>query len=556
MNEQISSPPSINAQIYLSNPPGSGPFPEFQLGQKSDRYLPTKRPVGVCISGGGIRSYSAAIGQLRGLTNITGNFLNIVGAISSVSGGTWFNTLFNYAPESLVDDATLLGPMVAPEKLTMKDIDILDQYFIGAPMPKADNDALGIAVVALETMIKANLMPQNRLWSRIINMLYASEFNLDNLFKSFSLDEGGVLNAYPQRTDRPYFIANATQVYPLCAQNVGRHFEYTPLYSGTSQLFKKAGPQGQDFGGGYIDSSAFDSKTPLTSGNPTRVVTPDPLFLLSDVMGSSSAAPERFLDKLDIKNVGFPIFNYWPPAHPKKQSSYAYSFADGGNLEDTGIVPLLRRQYPYIIAFVNAELPIGSNSDEAVDGISGQVSRLFGLNPQQTLGNNQDTQIFGRDKMEGKILFDRLAAGLKADQHTGASFIDTYTITPGNTFDIPPYPSTKNWPYHGNGKFRVLWFYLNLNNDWMTKIMHNRQAGIRHYLTKRTKDNNFENFPHYSTTGPNWDDVAGAHIPMPFQLSPQQIQLMANMTAYTVTSGKALQSLTQIQSDANAAVEC
>ena len=478
MTEKLSAPASIDAQIYLSVPSGSGPFPEFQLGSKSDKYRPEKCPVGICISGGGVRSYSAAIGQLRGLTSIPG-FFDIIGAISSVSGGTWFNALYNYAPQNLVDDTTLLGRMVAPEKLTVNDVSKLDQYFIGAPMPKADNKALLFLIGVLEGLIQAGIMPQNRLWSRIINELYVSQFKLDDLTRSFSLDGGGVLNAFPVRANRPYFIANATQVYPMSANNIGRHFEYTPLYTGTSKLFKSIGPAGQDFGGGYIDSSAFDSKTPLRAGNPARVATPDPLFLLSDAMGSSSAAPERFLDKLKVKNIGFPVFNYWPPAQPKTQPSYDYSFADGGNLEDTGIVPLLRRKYPDIIAFVNAELPIGSTSPEAVNGISGQVSRLFGLIPKQNLGNTQDTQVFGKDKAEGKLLFDRLRQGLYADKDSGASFIDSYTIMPGNSFAIPPYPGTKSWPYKGNGEVQVLWFYLNMNKKWENQINKIRNAPYR-----------------------------------------------------------------------------
>ena len=83
----------------------------------------------------------------------------------------------------------------------------------------------------------------------------------------------------------------------------------------------------------------------------------------------------------------------------------------------------------------------------------------------------------------------------------------------------------------------------------------NPQRAIPHLLTLRRKDNNFENFPHYSTTGPNEEKIAGIETPMPFQLTPEQIQMIANMTAYTVTGGKGLQALTQIHTGAKAALE-
>ena len=338
------------------------------------------------------------------------------------------------------------------------------------------------------------------------------------------------ISSYEVRCDRPYFIANATQVYPtgLIDNNIRRHFEYTPLYSGTSQLFTNDLPTGRTFGGGYLSSFGFDSHTPTSSKNPTTVTTPDPIFLLSDVIGSSGAAPGAELDKIGLTDVGFPEFNYWPPDKIGQIPSYRYSFVDGGNLEDTGIVALLRRQYPYIIAFVNAELPIGSTSDGAVDGISGQVSRLFGLIPKDTLGNDQDTQVFGATKKEGKALFGQLVKNLKANQHTGAAFADTYTIFPSNSFEIPPYPQEKTFPYLGGGKVRVLWYYLNRNDDWLNAI---KNHDVRNILA----GSGFSNFPNYNTVFQNLGEL--------LLLTTPQIQLIADMTAYSITDGRSAETL-------------
>ena len=93
---------------YFPANPASGPFPEFHLsGGRSQRY--TKTDVGLAISGGGTRSYSAAIGQLRYL--VSSGLIDKIRAISCVSGGTWFGTLFNFVDKG-ISDQQLLGPMV------------------------------------------------------------------------------------------------------------------------------------------------------------------------------------------------------------------------------------------------------------------------------------------------------------------------------------------------------------------------------------------------------------------------------------------------------------
>ena len=97
----------------------------FNGGSKDDalfpevRYLPPRGPqtLGVAISGGGTRSASAALGQLRGLS--ANGWLNRVRYLSAVSGGAWAATPFTFtgdvdaflgqarSPHEIRDDATL-----------------------------------------------------------------------------------------------------------------------------------------------------------------------------------------------------------------------------------------------------------------------------------------------------------------------------------------------------------------------------------------------------------------------------------------------------------------
>lgn len=522
-------PTTLNPTAYPSNPPGCGPFPEFELGSRSDRYLPAKRPVGVCISGGGPRSYAAAIGQLRALTHTLGNFLDLVGVISCVSGGTWFGTPFFYGSRTLSDEV-LLGPLVPPDKLTKNGVENIDPSNLGAPLLRLTNTEIIAKNVKYQGEVLFDGLPENRVYSRILGDLLLTPWGLNDHSVFFTLDGASGIGSYTVRPGRPYFIANATQVFPtgFFSKNILRHFEYTPLYSGTSQLFTRDLPPQRNFGGGYVSSFGFDSITPLSRSNPTTVTTPDPIFLLSDVLGSSGAAPGGELDQIGLTDVGLPEFNYWPPDKIAQVPSYLYSFVDGGILEDIGIVAPLRRQYPFIIAFVNAELPIGSDSDGAVDGISGQVSRLFGLIPESTLGNDQDTQVFGATKQEGRELFDRLAKGLKATQHTGAAYADTYTIFPSNGFDIPPYPKEATFPYRGGGQVDVLWFYLNDNFDWRDAIT---DPQVRTILASSA----FSNFPNYNTVFQNFGEL--------LLLTTAQIQLAAHLSAYNITNGRSAETM-------------
>jgi hypothetical protein len=56
--------------------------------------------VGICLSGGGSRALTAAMGQLRALRNLkTANGLDLISqtrVLSTVSGGSWLGVTFQY----------------------------------------------------------------------------------------------------------------------------------------------------------------------------------------------------------------------------------------------------------------------------------------------------------------------------------------------------------------------------------------------------------------------------------------------------------------------------
>ena len=97
----------------------------------------------LCVSGGGSRALSAALGAFSGLAGLADpdnpgrTLLERFDYLSSVSGGSWASVIFTYAPESITDDQLLITP-VAPGALvkagdaTPPDILHIDPGCIGA----------------------------------------------------------------------------------------------------------------------------------------------------------------------------------------------------------------------------------------------------------------------------------------------------------------------------------------------------------------------------------------------------------------------------------------
>lgn len=525
-----SFPTTLQVKVYPSGP--TFQFPELQMA----RYQPDSHPLGVCFSGGGPRSLVASLGQMRGLHAL--GLLDDIGAISAVSGGAWFNTIFAYAPTS-IDDTTLLGPILNPTEITPQNLSQIDPQCIAAPLLHLTSANLN--TTKTNFMIGATYAETqafNRVFARLLNDLMLKPFHLDDTHTLFTLDAGSIdriiehnpgltpADFYTMRSNRPFLIIGAANVYPPGENQVARLFEYTPLYSGTLQLFKGVGVNGTDIGGGYVESLAFDSLTPSPpdADNYVTITMPNPIFLLSDIFGSTSAAPGIILNQLGAPEW-FPRFSYWPVVEAGAQPAATYSFIDGSGLENTGIVPLLRRQYPVILAFINSRQPVGATGPATVDGIDFQVARLFGLK-RQSPNNDQDTQIFPSAKF--KALADGFRAAKANDQPP--YFIDSYPIVQPNPFDIPAYP--------GNGEVTVMWFYNELNSNWKRRL----SSQVQTLLTSTDPTNYLANFPNLKTY---FQNQSTAGIPQLLQYTPQQINLLAHMWTYTVMEDaiEALQSL-------------
>ena len=445
---------NLRAEVFpISQPSNRGPYPEQALA----RYSAADGKWGVAFSGGGSRSFSATLGQMRALENA--GVLDNIGAISCVSGASWFGTPFTFAPRRFLD-STLLGPLVQPADITVDGLTQIAEDCLGARITNlTDANLLAILALELVQIIEFQYIPPDKLYSRALNDAFLLPYGLNNTDTLFTLNEESLqairarnpgLKApfYLPRKGRPFLILGGTQIYqpsqpqqtpvtqPVGPAQVFHSVEYTPLYSGAAQLVDQGAPTGLSYGGGYVESFAFDTPAPTARrGNVAIVPQGQYPFLLSDMMGSSSASVANLVEQqIPAQLAGldpYPSFDYWPVTKSGPVEAMEYDFGDGGILDDTGVVSLLRRGYRTIFAFVNSSVPINSVSDLCVDGIDGQISRLFGLIPAQTNGNAQSTQVFATAQ------YQPVVNGLKAARAAGD--------TPVYARPLSRHPGKRSW---------------------------------------------------------------------------------------------------------------
>lgn len=370
-------------------------------------YQSTGSGVGVAFSGGGSRSLSCTLGQLRGLKHL--GKLDEVTAISAVSGGSWASSLYTYLPESIQDDDFLGTPVGNPGELTLlyhgEVATALDRFSDNNMGQAATN--LGVIKMAAEAVdLYVKGLPADDLWIRMIGEYVFKPFQLFDAsnpkFFTQSLEWFNeqiqpnnpsltIDDFYLPKAGRPELIVNfnmapqegSDQLFPM---------ESTQKMAGILPSFPKSDLNNTDIGGGFIDPLGYGSRNQSSpSGDTIRVVKPENRFSVHTASGLSSAAfAETLLQATkwppEVQAI-VPKKYYWPVMTPS-QPSQQYHFADGGNLEDTAIAALLRRKFSSIIGFVNTSTPIGWDEDNKEVIIGDQIAVLFGYQPKTKSGDN------------------------------------------------------------------------------------------------------------------------------------------------------------------------
>ena len=240
---------------------------------------------------------------------------------------------------------------------------------------------------------------------------------------------------------------------------------------------------------------------------------------VSSIMESLSA----FLESI------IPAYNYWSVVNAAPNTDMKKNhFADGGNLENTGIGGLLAySDIDNVISFVNSETPLANSekgvfnaSNQEIPGtrieVDGQIPPLFGYQPYNDENgyrlyqsdSNPDKPIYKHNQLFPSDAFAELLKGLWETSGNGSNakpaiYRQNLLVQKNDWFGIK-----------GGKEVGVLWFYLNPVEDWKKALT----ADVRDFV------DGISNFPNYSTLNT--------------QLTAEEVNLMSNLTAWSVANNE------------------
>ena len=494
-------------------------FPEREPSV-SNRYPLT----GVCLSGGSTRSLAAAVGQLRGLTAL--GLIPRIGYLSAVSGGAWAAAPYVYYPVSGVTDSEILGAVVPPEEISLSRLETIDQSYLGY------SATLDLKTV-LETLERDSMVPADEVWSRGVGQTFLAPFGLfvPAHPAGFTLDRETLQaildrNPYLQADDlqlirvseaRPYLLIHATLNWPTGSPEHTQkiNFECSPLYVGAPRLhtMHTAGGMTCRLGGGYLEPFAFGCQAPLVSPDAQGLVpvtVPERLFTLAHAIGASSAfsTPDRELRK-------YPHARCWPITGCGGEDTAAEVLTDGGDLENYGLISLLRRRVAQVIVFINTVWPLALDYDPSrwprrvpCREIDPFLAPLFGQ-PSERFPHNQVFQ---------KVDYVEIVRTLQRAKRAGCAVIATRThrVYPNNW-----------WGVEGGWDVRICWVYNERVLRWEERL----RPELRGLIARghgSSPAGPFAHFPHYRTQGQNRGSFT--------RLTPVQVNLLAHLSCWNVTS--------------------
>lgn len=528
--------------------------------------LKTLKPadVGIAFSGGGTRSASATIGQLRGLR--ANGWLSRVRYMTAVSGGSWAAVPYAYYPGSLDDllgvpapldfatvetvPAGLLADRVVRSKLAHVGLQEAPS-FVPADSDRRIADRVDVSTLRSALVIgrqavrklRRSELPeperQNKTYAHMLGQLFLDRLVPDGNRRPYtwSRDSAIEISAATGQPagqflvmpdDRPFLIVGGTAV-----KAVGSEYprlipvEYTPLYTGIRQRFGTVG-------GTYVWPWAYDRLAAAKSSSTEILVSPKPvdrMFTLADVIGSSGAAPQLELmlgssvpaqlrPALRQAAAAFPSFSNLAvrgegveeaPAAPSAEIAHG----DGGFSDNLGIMPLLARGVQNLLVFVNSSSTYVEN-----DQLQSYFMRLA---IRDGNGDKTFNAVFERER------YREVLAGFDAAVRdgNGALYCGTnWTVLSNEIYNIRGYP-----------RLNICFVYNHAAEKWKAALPPTIRDWVTppdpRKLSKQAKA--LQRFPYYKTFGENRTSV--------IQLTPLQVNMLADLAAWSVTSDQAVKTI-------------
>ena len=297
-------------------------------GAQNNANTPT---LGLCLSGGGSRALSCALGQLSALRTIADprhsgkSVLEGTAYISSVSGGSWAATLYTYLPQTIngqpvSDDDFLIAPQ-APSALVYDDpsvqnpanVNYLARYCMGnAPTHFNPDEIAGVLLTLYNWGLFGSSAKQPWWWIATVGELIFKPFGLYQGMYVYDLDytlpsymfslsasyvTANIQNNNPDLAPTDFYLVRPNRPALIVNTNLLQHLDnpsggQIPV-QGTSTQTSVPGqsPDGTLVGGGGVESFAFTSAL-LGAGNSASLasVNTERYYSLCDISGCSSAA--------------------------------------------------------------------------------------------------------------------------------------------------------------------------------------------------------------------------------------------------------------------------
>ncbi len=527
---------TFNARVWIND------GKSYKYAEQAPGVLPETPNTGVCFSGGGTRSLSATMGQLRGLNEL--GLIDRIRYISCVSGGSWASTAFTYYNTGSADDHEFLGPVTEPKNITMKGLGELKEGCLGYTATK------NLRHVLFDKLTDG--APEDRAWIDTIGEVFFGQFGLYDPISPgyFSLNDETVTKIKSQNPSlqnatfhtvrtaapRPFLVINASLIGPVALSPFRKEsvvsFQYTPLYVGNPYALKvtyrpEDGRSEETYltGGGFVEPFAFGGPAPVSapSGKSVNLPQPEKPYNLADASGTSSAAyagfvEQRHLLRLFSKASGLsPEVPYWPVGGFSGQRTVNFAFGDGGVLENYGLISLLQRRVETIVVFINTPTPLSMEEDleklAEGKGIDANLPPLFGHHVDSTGKFTGNNHVFDRSD------FPKLVRGLQEAKRTGRAVMATT--------ELKVHPNDW-WGLEGGQSVRICWHYLDRVRTWESQLSSEIQREIERGNHAWLFHGPFRKFPNYSTVDEN-----GLHL---VELTPEQVNLLADLSCWNITS--------------------
>ena len=315
---------TVAVRTWVVNTNSSAQLPEMVDAELAVPWLKDRASFGIAFSGGGTRSASASLGQLRALHGL--GWLRRARYISSNSGGSWAAVPFTYLPLA-IEDGRFLGDYISPDEL--------DDHNLSPST--TDPLAFGTAIHNASTIDEIlEIGRGDEAYSDIVASVFLEPFGLHDNEKFFTFHKGALKSVlagnpslsidnfqYVEKNDRPYLIVTGVMIGQQMSDDPDEYYpiEMTPLYTGVRGQFKlEKDGQTVIVGGGYVESFGYDSYEPrqdvvdgrwrvrltglLSRGD--KPIGDRYRFTLSDVIGVSSAAPLATLSRNSRAELSFP----------------------------------------------------------------------------------------------------------------------------------------------------------------------------------------------------------------------------------------------------------